>query len=114
MDDENQVQAKEFVTITCSDVIVVQFMEKKRMQTIQNRNTALGQNENIVIGELLNKMLLLENPDKDQNCRVERSKSSYKSATEADSFKIDGREFVLETLANGSSLQMINLPWSKL
>ena len=101
MDDENQVQAKEFVTITCSDKIVVQFMEKKRMQTIQNRGTALSENKVIVTGELLDKMLLLKSPDKDQSSRVERPKSSYKLSPEAESSKIDEREFVPETLANG-------------
>ena len=102
--DQNQVQAKEFVTITCSDAII-QFSDKKRRPTVQIGDKTGDENEDIISGELLDKILLNENPNQEHNSRTDKSKTSNKSFPEADPILIEGRysanSRASETIASG-------------
>ena len=95
--DQKKVQAKELVTITCSDAII-HVKDNKRRQTVQNGHNALDENEDIITGELRDKILLTENPNKEQNSTTKKSETSNKSFPGADQV---ANYHASETLASG-------------
>ena len=97
--DQKKVQAKELVIITCSNAII-HVKDNKRGHTVQNGDKALDENEDIITGELMDKILLTENPNKEQNSTTKKSETSNKSFPGADPTLTDDSHDS-ETLASG-------------